>query len=496
MASILNKVFKGFYRDSVVLMRLSRDLGAIAGINEAALMMGSPSNKQVLKDAGLLLDEAATAESGDLILAVNAIDDITAQSAADTIEPQIKVLTRETASNTVWQPKTIRTAAKIDPEANLALISVPGSFAAAEARKAINSGLNVMMFSDNVSIEDEISLKKQAREQGVLMMGPDCGTAILNGVPLAFANKVSRGGVGIIGASGTGIQEVTTLISNNGSGISHAIGVGGRDLRDEIGGISTLMGIDHLDNDAETQQIVLISKPPGGKVLPKIMERIGQSLKPFTICFIGAADLDLPANATAARTLKDAAQVALGEMKISQFTPSYTKIPDGRTSIRGLYSGGTLAAETQLILLDAGLSVESNAAIPGAKKLSDGIKTHKIIDLGDDQYTQGRPHPMIDPEIRHEPLAAALMDPDVGLILIDIVIGYGAHPNPAGQLVDMLSSMRGENDPTIIASVTGTEQDPQVLSNQIQKLQSSGIDVAESNADAAVAALKLLGVNS
>ena len=496
MAFVLNRVFKGFYRDSVFLMRLSRDLGGIDGIYEAALMMASPSNKQVLKDAGLLSDQSATAESGDLILAINARDAITAQDAADTIEPQITTQTRASVKNPVWQPKTIRTAAKRVPEANLALISVPGSFAAAEARKALNNGLHVMMFSDNVSIEDEINLKTQAYEHGLLMMGPDCGTAIINGVPLAFANKVSRGGVGIIGASGTGIQEVTTLISNNGSGISHAIGVGGRDLRDEVGGISTLMAIDQLDNDVETQQIVLISKPPGAKVLPKVMERVGQSPKPFTICFIGASNLDLPANATAARTLKDAAQATLGKTEIIQFTYKHTKIPDGRTKIRGLYSGGTLAAETQLILLDAGLNVASNAAIPGAKKLSNEINTHKIIDLGDDQYTQGRPHPMIDPEIRREPLEAAIADTDVGLILIDVVIGYGAHPNPAGQLADMLSSMRGKNNPTIIASVTGTEEDPQVLSNQIQTLRSAGIDVAASNADAAVAGLKLLGMNN
>ena len=496
MAFILNRVFKGFYRDSVFLMRLSRDLGGIDGINEAALMMASPSNKQVLKDAGLFSDQSASAESGDLILAINARDAITAQDAADTIAPQITTQTRVTVENTVWQPKTIRTAAKRVPEANLALISVPGSFAAAEARKALSNGLHVMMFSDNVSIEDEINLKTQAYEHGLLMMGPDCGTAILNGVPLAFANKVSRGGVGIIGASGTGIQEVTTLISNNGSGISHAIGVGGRDLRDEVGGISTLMAIDQLDNDVETQQIVLISKPPGAKVLPKVMERVGQSPKPFTICFIGASNLDLPANATAARTLKDAAQATLGKTEIIQFTYKHTKIPDGRTRIRGLYSGGTLAAETQLILLDAGLNVASNAAIPGAKKLSNETNIHKIIDLGDDQYTQGRPHPMIDPEIRREPLEAAIADTTVGVILIDVVIGYGAHPNPAGQLADMLNSMRGKNNPTIIASVTGTEEDPQVLSNQIQTLRSAGIDVAASNADAAVAGLKLLGMNN
>lgn len=496
MEHTLNKVFHGFYKDSVALMRLSRDLAAMDGVNEAALMMGSPSNKQILKDAGLLADSGAAAEGGDLILAVRAKDSDAAQNAADTIEPQIMSQMRAATGDTIWQPQTIRAAAKANPDANLALISVPGEFAAAEARKALNRGLHVMMFSDNVSIEDEISLKVQAREQGVLMMGPDCGTAILDGVPLAFANKVTTGDIGIVGASGTGIQEVTTLISNNGGGISHAIGVGGRDLKDEIGGISTLMGINRLDADPATKHIVLISKPPGKNVLPRIMERIGQSSKPFTVCFIGATDLELPANAMVARTLKDAAQAALGGGAFGEPAISGTSLPKDRTGIRGLYSGGTLAAETQLILLDAGLNVASNAAVPGSRSLSDDGNAHKIIDLGDDEYTQGRPHPMINPEIRREPLAAALADSTVGVVLIDIVIGYGAHPDPAGQLAEMLRTMQGTDCPTIIASVTGTEQDPQVRSSQINTLQTAGIHVAGSNADAAIAALNLLGINS
>lgn len=496
MEHTLNKVFQGFYKDSVALMRLSRDLAAMNGVNEAALMMGSPSNKQILKDAGLLAGDGATAEGGDLILAVRAKDSDAAKKAAEVIEPQIMSQTRAATGDTVWQPQTIRAAAKANPDANLALISVPGEFAAAEARKAISRGLNVMMFSDNVSIEDEISLKVQAREQGVLMMGPDCGTAILDGVPLAFANKVTIGDIGIVGASGTGIQEVTTLISNNGGGISQAIGVGGRDLKDEIGGISTLMAIDRLDADPATKHIVLISKPPGKNVLPRILERVRQSAKPFTICFIGASDLELPSNATAARTLKDAAQAALGGDAFAEPAVSGVSVPKGRTGIRGLYSGGTLAAETQLILLDAGLKVASNAAVPGAGSLSDAGDMHKIIDLGDDEYTQGRPHPMIDPEIRRDPLAAALADSTVDVVLIDIVIGYGAHPDPAGQLAEMLSTMQRADNPTIIASVTGTEQDPQIRSSQIQSLQAAGILVAGSNADAAMAALKLLGINS
>jgi len=496
MEHTLNKVFQGFYKDSVALMRLSRDLAAMDGVNEAALMMGSPSNKQILKDAGLLADSGGAGEGGDLILAVRAKDSDAAQNAAYTIEPQIMSQMRAATGDTIWQPQTIRAAAKANPDANLALISVPGEFAAAEARKAINRGLHVMMFSDNVSIEDEISLKIQAREQGVLMMGPDCGTAILDGVPLAFANKVTTGDIGIVGASGTGIQEVTTLISNNGGGISHAIGVGGRDLKDEIGGISTLVGINRLDADPATKHIVLISKPPGKNVLPKVMERIGQSSKPFTVCFIGATDLELPANAMAARTLKDAAQAALGGAAFEEPEISGTSLPKDRTGIRGLYFGGTLAAEAQLILLDAGLNVASNAAVPGSRSLSDDGNAHKIIDLGDDEYTQGRPHPMINPEIRREPLAAALADSTVGVVLIDIVIGYGSHPDPAGQLAEMLRTMQGTDCPTIIASVTGTEQDPQVRSSQINTLQAAGIYVAGSNADAAIAALNLLGINS
>jgi len=496
MEHTLNKVFQGFYKDSVALMRLSRDLAAMDGVNEAALMMGSPSNKQILKDAGLLADNGAAAEGGDLILAVRAKDSDAAQNAAYTIEPQIMSQMRAATGDTIWQPQTIRAAAKANPDANLALISVPGEFAAAEARKAINRGLHVMMFSDNVSIEDEISLKIQAREQGVLMMGPDCGTAILDGVPLAFANKVTTGDIGIVGASGTGIQEVTTLISNNGGGISHAIGVGGRDLKDEIGGISTLVGINRLDADPATKHIVLISKPPGKNVLPRIMERIGQSSKSFTVCFIGATDLELPANAMAARTLKDAAQAALGGAAFEEPEISGTSLPKDRTGIRGLYFGGTLAAEAQLILLDAGLNVASNAAVPGSRSLSDDGNAHKIIDLGDDEYTQGRPHPMINPEIRREPLAAALADSTVGVVLIDIVIGYGSHPDPAGQLAEMLRTMQGTDCPTIIASVTGTEQDPQVRSSQINTLKAAGIYVAGSNADAAIAALNLLGINS
>tara|TARA_Y100001936_G_scaffold253992_1_gene323174 strand:- start:23840 stop:25330 length:1491 start_codon:yes stop_codon:yes gene_type:complete len=496
MEFTLNKVLQGFYKDSVALMRLSRDLVAMEGVNEAALMIGSPSNKQILRDAGLLASEGDAAEGGDLVVAIRAKDSKAAHAAAEAIEPQIMSQTRASDDDIDWRPQSIRSAAKASPDANLALISVPGEFAAAEARKALSRGLHVMMFSDNVSVEDEIALKIQARERGLLMMGPDCGTAILDGVPLAFANNVAGGEIGIVGASGTGIQEVTTLISNNGGGISQAIGVGGRDLKNEVGGISTLLGIDRLDSDPSTSHIVLISKPPGDRVLPKILDRITESSKPFTICFIGASNFNVPANATVTRTLKEAAQSALGGKSIGSEIVSKNQVSKEGKQIRGLYSGGTLAAESQVILLDAGLEVASNAAVPGASDLKNAAGMHQIIDLGDDQYTQGRPHPMIDPEIRREPLEEAMNNPNVGVILIDIVIGFGAHPDPAGQLVSMLAGTDKKNQPEIIASITGTEQDPQIRSTQVKTLQSAGVHVADSNADAAIAALQMLRVNS
>ena len=246
MTYTLNKVYQGFYKDSVALMRLSRELKEMEGVNEAALMMGSPSNKQILANAGLLTDSGNIGTGGDLILSIQAVDESTADAVLAAAELNFQRQEKVSYSENSWKPKTIRAAVREEPDANFALISVPGEFAADEARRALNHGLNVMIFSDNVSIEEELELKKLALEKGLLMMGPDCGTAILDGIPIAFANKVNRGSIGIVGASGTGIQEITSLILNNGGGISHAIGVGGRDLNNEIGSSIQINGYDTI----------------------------------------------------------------------------------------------------------------------------------------------------------------------------------------------------------------------------------------------------------
>jgi FdrA protein len=485
---VLNEIRKGFYLDSVALMRLSREVAASPGVIEAALMMGTPSNAAIMRNAGLL-DESAAVKGNDLVIAVKAETEPAAREALDGAIKSLDKPKSQGEAHAIWRPHSIAAAVKVRPEINLALISVPGDFAAAEARKALNRGLHVLMFSDNVSLEDELSLKLQAREAGLLMMGPDCGTAVIGGAPLAFANKLRRGRIGIIGASGTGTQEVSCLISEAGEGISHAIGVGGRDLKKEIGGLTTLMAIDAFDSDPDTDHVVLISKPPHPDVARSVLERIGKSSKSFTVCFIGASDVALPPNARFSPTLKGAAELALGGKKIgAEFD---TKAAASRVArkagggIEGLFAGGTLCAEAQVILASAGRKVASNAAVPGIPKL--GAEPNggrdRLIDLGDDEYTCGRPHPMIDPSVRDEALRAALRNPDLSVILLDLVLGYGAHADPAEHLTQIVAG-RGQDAPAVVASVVGTEQDPQVRSSQVRKLELAGIMVAPSNAQA------------
>ncbi|NQV98506.1 MAG: acyl-CoA synthetase FdrA [Rhodospirillales bacterium] len=491
-ATIINDVRRGFYLDSVALMRFSRVLATMDGIEEAAMMMASPSNRQIMADAGLLDQTSAGAEGGDLIIGIRATTPEAAEAARVQAEQLLDQPTSSTGDGARWRPKTMRAAVKAHPEANLALISVAGDFAAAEARKALRKGLHVMMFSDNVSIADELSLKREARDLGLLVMGPDCGTAILNGTPLAFANRVSAGDIGIIGASGTGTQEISCLISEGGGGISQAIGVGGRDLHEEIGAITTLMALDALDRDPATRHIVVISKPPAAAVAAQVVARIAASSKTFTVCFIGASGWQLPANATFAASLKGAAEHALGGNKLfAEFNADALAKPAKGRTVTGLFCGGTLCAEVQSLFLGAGEAVMSNAAISGVENLSTDPRRHKIIDLGSDEYTQGRPHPMIDPGVRDKALNGELDDADVGIVLLDVVIGFGAHEDPAGHLVDSLGGQT--NGQTIlIASVTGTDADPQNRKGQIAKLQAAGVLVAPSNADAAELALACL----
>ena len=490
--SVLNSVRRGCYLDSVALMRLSREVGAMPGVREAALMMGTPANKRILQEAGLLASEGEGAAGNDFILAVCAHSDEAAAAAITAAAGKLERPRLATQGSRAAAPRTLRAALRERPDATLALISLPGEYAAAEARRAIRSGLDVMLFSDNVALEDERALKQEAMALGRLVMGPDCGTAIVNGTPLAFANRVPRGDIGVIGASGTGMQEVTSLIARAGKGVSQAIGVGGRDLTHEVGGISTLSAIDLLDAHPDTRRIVLISKPPHPEIARAVLARVGRSRKPFTICFLGAADLQLPANARAAATLKAAAEDALEGVRIGSGAEAMEMSLQPRSgAVVGLFCGGTLAAKAQLILLKAGRSVASNAPVPGAKALAAAtVASDRILDLGADEFTRGQPHPMLDPSLRDDKVRQCLADPGVAVVLVDVVIGFGAHADPAGELAATLSGVP-EKRPHVVASVTGTEGDPQVRSRQVAALERAGVMVAPSNADAAELALAL-----
>ena len=495
-AAILNEVRKGFYLDSVALMRLSQTLADLEGVEEAALMMGTPANRRIMADADLLDAAGEAAGGGDLITGIRAISDDAAERALIEARALLDTPASGGYEATRWRPRTLRAALKSHPGANLVVISVPGDFAVAEARKAIRRGLHAMIFSDNVSVAEEAALKREARELGCLIMGPDCGTAIINGIPLAFANRVPRGDIGIIGASGTGTQEISCLIARYGGGISHAIGVGGRDLKTEVGGISTLMALDALATDAATAHIVLVSKPPPAEVAARVLERIAASGKPATVCFIGAGELPMPANATQVFTLKAAAQTPLGvqtEATTEEPIPAID-VPRGRSRIRGLFSGGTLCAEAQIIFRSAGEAVVSNAPVPGVALLAKANGGHPLLDLGNDEYTQGKPHPMIDPSVRDAAIVAALGDATTGVILLDVVIGYGAHADPAGHLASELKAHGVKDGPAIIASVTGTEEDPQIRSAQMATLEAAGVHVAPTNADAALWTLSAIRV--
>jgi FdrA protein len=499
MSVILNAVRRATYLDSIVLMRVSRRVAALPGVEEAGLFIGTPANKEILREAGILGQDGEAAAPGDLILALRARDEACAQAA---LAEANRLIDQPMHAGSSVMPgaagaikaRSIRAAVRQLPDANLALISVPGDFAAAEARNAMALGLHAMIFSDNVPIAEEVALKREARERGLLVMGPDCGTAVIGGTPVAFANEVPRGDIGIIGASGTGIQEVSCLIARAGGGISHALGTGGRDLSPEVGAVTTLMALDALDADTATRHIVLISKPPAADIARIVLERVAKSRKPFTICFLGAPQLALPPHARRAVTLTDAAELALGQA-LPRGNETAPVLQRGRGAlVRGLFAGGTLCAEAQVVFRDAGLMVASNVPVPGAVAVAGD--THAMIDLGDDRFTRGRPHPMIEPAVRDRPLAEALADRSVGVVLLDVVLGYGAHPDPAGALTAALArASAGERArPLLIASVTGTDADPQPRVDQVRRLEAAGVTVAGSNAQAAALAVAALAL--
>jgi FdrA protein len=475
-------VRRGAYYDSVVLMQLQRGLIGLPGIRDAGVVMATPANCDLLA-ANNLLPEAITASPDDLLIVVEAEDE---PSATDAIHQVDSLLAKKRSSiSQDFRPRSLSSAVKQLPEANWVLVSVPGRYAAGVAREALDLGKHVFLYSDNVSLEDEIALKKTAREKGLLVMGPDCGTAIINGIGLGFANRVRRGPIGLVGASGTGTQAVTVHIHNLGGGISHAIGTGGRDLKSEVGAITAHQALDLLARDEETKVIVLVSKPPSPDVATSLISAAQNVGKPVVVYFIGYPP---PArkigNLHFAISLSEAAELAVnGNWEVV----SHTKLPMTNYYLRGLFSGGTLAYET-LLGLQASLSpIYSNAPITNYQLLNDPLhsEAHTIIDLGDEFFMVGRLHPMIDNDLRIRRIKQEAAEPEVGMILLDVVLGEGSHPDPASELVPVIQEIRHQRAGLeFVTMVIGTEDDPQNLESQIERLKEAGAIVFRTAAEA------------
>ena len=537
----------GEYHDSVTLMQIAQELLRLPGVRDAAVVMATSANKSVLAQAGLSLPEIAAATANDLVIVVLAEGEGAATEALETARQRLVQPAQAVASGQALRPRSLRTAVRLLPQSNLAVISVAGAYAAAEAWEALKSELHVLLFSDNVSLEDEISLKEYAAQRGLLMMGPGCGTAILNGVALGFANVVPRGPVGIIAAAGTGLQEVSTLLAKLGVGVSQGIGTGGRDVHERVGGIMMLQGLRALQDDPSTQVLLLVSKPPSASVAERVLAQVGLSAKPTVVCFLGSdAQLIAGAGALPARTLQDAAYLAAESLHLCAGAKSLHlcagakslhlcagakslhlcagaaqvrgyqrpsadesvgqetarlraqaellkgKLRPQQKYLRGLFSGGTLAAEALLVWKDTLGEVFSNVASDPKWRMEDTSKCQGncALDLGEEEFTVGRAHPMIDNDLRIRRLLQEASDPEVGVLVLDVVLGYGAHPDPAGELgpavrrARQLAAQEGR-ELLVVASVTGTKEDPQGLDRQVQSLEQSGSIVCHCNAAAA-----------
>ena len=502
------KILPNIYRDSVALMKISSKLCDLPGISKASVIMATKANIELLNEVGLL-EENISPQPNNLLVAIQGNDEEIIGVAFKQVEKSINEAGAQALNHgeQTLTPQSIEMALDEFPEAQLALISCPGEYAESEAQKALNLGLDVMIFSDNVSIEGELALKEYAANSDQLVMGPDCGTVILNGVPLGFANVVRPGNIGIVGASGTGLQQISCLVDQLGGGVSQAIGTGGRDLHAKVGGLSMLKGIQILAIDDATEIITLVSKPPSPKIADKILNEARKCGKPVVVSFLGA---DLAAitgdNLFPVETLEQAAHTAFllsqGRKSTNDLLPRHTiensiiqevvsSFSDTQRYVRGLYSGGTFSYEAMLLLgLDVG-PMNSASPLSGEHKLNDiWLSTgNTVIDLGDDLFTRGRPHPMIDCRLRNDRILQEAKDPETAVILLDVVIGHGSHHDPAGEMVGSIQDAKAAaqklgNRLAFVTFVCGTKSDPQNLVEQKKKLRDVGAIVLESNAQA------------
>lgn len=503
---------KNQYYDSVFLMTVNARILKVEGVRQSAVLMGSPANKQLLLDIGIQDTEIDLAQPNDLIVAV--------------IADSMGIVNRVEADLDVWlnavqeqaplsKLHTLEEGLAANSNADLVVISIPGEYAAREAQKALEAGKNVFLFSGNVSLADELELKQLAKAKGLLVMGPDCGTSLIGGVGIGFANVIRTGEIGVIGAAGTGLQEFTAQVHNLGSGISHAIGTGSHDLSDQIGGLTALAAMDALEKDLNTKVIAVISKPPGPATLERLLGKIESCCKPVIGCFLGV-DLNITSgrkNLKAAHTIDEAvrlaiktagnaipADVGLSANDLQTLSNEKASWSPEQKYLRGILAGGTFCYQSQQILGKAGISVYSNAPLEASHKLThpDRSIQHTLVDMGDEFYMVGKPHPMIDGTMRRQRIFAESRDPQMAILYLDFILGYNASMDPVGELLDAIDEakcvykQRG-GALTVVASVCGTTADPQDMTFQEKLLREAGVLVYSSNARATAACCWLLG---
>jgi FdrA protein len=499
------------YHDSAFLMRISRELKALPGMAEAVVLMGTPMNLELLEQAGF--EPAVIGKAGpmDLVVALRAEDPAAIEAAERELPRLLRGADTARKMGAEARPASLAEALAAAPQANIVSVAVPGPYAAYLAHRALDAGRHVFLFSNNVPLEDEIALKQRGRQAGLLVMGPDCGTAILNGVGFGFTNRVPRGNVGLVGASGTGLQEVCCQLDALDQGVTHAIGTGSQDLSKAVGGIMTEMGLKLLQADPETLVVVLVAKHPSPEVADRIHGLLAGLGKPAVVRYLGqeprksadgvyyAPSLDQAA-ALATELIEDpdadpARVAATLSLKAAESNLLASAIAPVNGRAVGLFGGGSLMAEAQLAFTRMGLStlvpdrpLQAGSVLPG--------REHLLIDTGEDFYTRGRPHPMIDQTVRCELLLAMLTSPAVGLVLLDLVLGDGAHPDPAPELVQVMERAWKINPsrPRLLVSVSGTRADPQNLERQRDLLTRAGMQVLPSAALAAADAAKLLSL--
>ncbi|MFC9976008.1 FdrA family protein [Spirillospora sp. NPDC127200] len=469
------EVRRGAYHDSVTLMRVSRALGGLAGVGEAMAAMATDLNLRTLADLGFAVpDDAGPA---DLVVVVRADGEHALGGVREALDGVLDARPEPGGGDGLpggdVPPRTVASAAA-RAEATVALVSVPGPHVFPEAMDALDAGLNVMIFSDNVPVAQEVALKEAAARRGLIVMGPDCGTAVVGGAGLGFANAVRPGPVGVVAASGTGAQQVMCLLDAAGTGVSHVLGVGGRDLSPEVSGRSALTALKALDADPATGLIVVVSKPPAPRVADLVREAARRLDTPVVFALPGPGEDDLTQAVERA--------LALLGLPVPDWPCWPAPRPGSRPgggALRGLFAGGTLRDEAALV---AGAALGWDLEAAG----------HRLVDFGDDAYTRGRAHPMIDPSLRLAALAEHAADPACAALLLDVVLGHGADPDPAAALAPALAAaLERRPDLAAVVSLCGVPGDPQDRDRQAAALRDAGAAVYASNAQAARHAVRL-----